>query len=103
MRALTGGTYRSRHINLRVAAELEDRSEGVHYHEESGQKRPYFEVLFVDESSHEDARYLRERLRELRRPEDQFIYDMVAGSKKLGLLESSFELGFSVRLRALSA
>ena len=25
VRALTGGTYRSRHINLRVAAELEDR------------------------------------------------------------------------------
>ncbi len=78
VRALTGGTYRSRHINLRVAAELEDRVETIHYHEESGQQRPYFEVLFVDESSHEDVRHLRERLRELRRPEDQFIYDIVA-------------------------
>jgi arginine decarboxylase len=78
VRALTGGTYRSRQINLRVAAELEDKNETTHYHEESGQKRPYFEVLFVDESSHEDIRHLRERLRELRRPEDQFIYDIVA-------------------------
>ena len=78
VRALTGGTYRSRHINLRVAAELEDRTEATHFHEESGQQRPYFEVLFVDESSHEDVRHLRDRLRELRRPEDQFIYDIVA-------------------------
>jgi len=78
VRALTGGTYRSRRINLRVAAEVEDRGEGAQYHEESGQKRPYFEVLFVDESSPEDARYLRERLRELRRPEDQFVYDIVS-------------------------
>jgi arginine decarboxylase len=77
VRALTGGTYRSRYINLRVAAEVEDRGEGAQYHEESGQKRPYFEVLFVDESSPEDARYLRGRLRELRRPEDQFVYDIV--------------------------
>jgi len=78
VRALTGGTYRSRRINLRVAAEVEDRGEGAQYHEESGQKRPYFDVLFVDESSPEDARYLRERLRELRRPEDQFVYDIVS-------------------------
>jgi arginine decarboxylase len=78
VRALTGGTYRSRHINLRVTAEVEDRGEGGQYHEESGQKRPYFEVLFVDESSPEDTRYLRERLRELRRPEDQFVYDTVS-------------------------
>ena len=78
VRALIGGTYRSRQINLRVAAELEDKNEPAHYHEESGQKRPYFEVLFVDESSHEDTRQMRDRLRELRRPEDQFIYDIVA-------------------------
>ena len=40
VRALTGGTYRSRQINLRVAAELEDKNEPTHYHEESGQKAP---------------------------------------------------------------
>jgi len=77
VRALTGGTYRSRHINLRVSAEVEDRGDGGHQHEETGQDRPYFEVLFVDDSSPEDARYLRQRLRELRRPEDQFVYDVV--------------------------
>ncbi len=78
VRALTGGTYRSRHINLRVAAELEGKNETTRYHEESGQARPYFEVLFVDESPQEEMRQLRESLRELRRPEDQFVYDIVS-------------------------
>jgi len=73
VRALTGGTYRSRRINLRVAAELEDKSDTVQLHEESGQTRPYFEVLFVDERPQDEMRQLRERLRELRRPEDQFV------------------------------
>jgi arginine decarboxylase len=77
VRALTGGTYRSRHINLRVPTELEDRGEEYH-DEEVRQQRPYFEVLFVDESAEEDVRRLSDTLRALRRPEDQFVYDIVA-------------------------
>ena len=78
VRALTGGTYRSRHINLRVPTELEDKAEAAQYFdEERHQQRPYFEVLFVDESGPEDVKRLRESLHELRRPEDQFIYDIV--------------------------
>jgi arginine decarboxylase len=78
VRALTGGTYRSRHINLRVPTELEDKDEAAQYFdEERHQQRPYFEVLFVDESGPEDVKRLRESLHELRRPEDQFIYDIV--------------------------
>ncbi len=77
VRSLTGGTYRSRHINLRVPTELEDKGEEHHDHE-SHQQRPYFEVLFVDESAEEDVRRLRDSLRALRRPEDQFVYDIVA-------------------------
>jgi arginine decarboxylase len=51
VRALTGGTYRSRHINLRVPTELEDKDEAAQYFDdEHHQQRPYFEVLFVDES-----------------------------------------------------
>ena len=77
-RALTGGTYRSRHINLRVPTELEDKDEaGQYFDEERHQQRPYFEVLFVDESGPEDVRRLRESLHALRRPEDHFIYDIV--------------------------
>ena len=78
VRALTGGTYRSRHINLRVPTELEDKNEAAQYFdEERHQQRPYFEVLFVDESGPEDVKRLRESLHELRRPEDQFVYDIV--------------------------
>jgi arginine decarboxylase len=54
VRALTGGTYRSRHINLRLPTELEDKDEaGQHSDEERHHRRPYFEVLFVDESGPE--------------------------------------------------
>jgi arginine decarboxylase len=78
VRALTGGTYRTRHINLRVPTELEDKDEASQYFdEERHQQRPYFEVLFVDESGQEDVKRLRESLHQLRRPEDQFIYDIV--------------------------
>jgi len=78
VRALTGGTYRSRQINLRIPTELEDKDEANQYFdEERQQQRPYFELLFVDESGPEDVKRLRESLHELRRPEDQFIYDIV--------------------------
>jgi len=78
VRALIGGTYRSRHINLRVPTELEDKAEATQYFdEERHQQRPYFEVLFVDESGQDEVMRLRENLRALRRPEDQFIYDIV--------------------------
>jgi len=78
VRALIGGTYRSRQINVRVPTEVEDKSEINQYLDEaSHQQRPYFEVLFVDESSPQDVKLIRESLRKLRRPEDHFIYDIV--------------------------
>ncbi len=78
VRALTGGTYRSRQINLRTASELDERGEASQHHDElSHQQRPYFEVLFVDESGPEDVRLMRDSLRKIRRPEDRFIYDIV--------------------------
>ena len=56
VRALTGGTYRSRQINLRASAELDERGELSQHHDElSHQQRPYFEVLVVDESGPEDV------------------------------------------------
>ena len=78
VRALTSGTYRSRNINLRAPTELEGKGEvSQYYDEENNQQRPYFEVLFVDENSQEDVTYIREGLRKMRRPEDQFVYDIV--------------------------
>ncbi len=76
--ALTSGTYRSRQINLRVPTELEDKGEvSQYYDEDSNQQRPYFEVLFVDDGSAEDVKYIRDGLRKIRRPEDSFVYDIV--------------------------
>ena len=78
VRALTGGTYRSRQINLRAPTENQGREEfSQYYDEESNQQRPYFEVLFVDENSQEDVNHIRNGLRNMRRPEDQFVYDIV--------------------------
>ena len=77
VRALTGGTYRSRHIDLRVASELESKEESAASDDHRQQQRPYFEVLFVDESGPDEVRRLRESLMALRRPEDDFVYDIV--------------------------
>src|SRR5210317_123931 len=78
VRALTSGTYRSRQINLRAPSESEKKDEASQYYDEdSNQQRPYFEVLFVDENSQEDVSYIRTGLRNMRRPEDQFVYDIV--------------------------
>ncbi|MCP4186899.1 MAG: ornithine decarboxylase [Gammaproteobacteria bacterium] len=78
VRALTGGTYRTRQINLRAPTEFDKKDEASQYFdEESNQQRPYFEVLFVDENSQEDVNHIRTSLRNLRRPEDQFVYDIV--------------------------
>ncbi len=78
LRALTSGTYRSRRINLRLPTELEDKDEvNQHHDEEAHRQRPYFEVLFVDESSQEEIKIIRDSLRKIRRPEDQFVYDIV--------------------------
>jgi len=77
VRALTNGTYRSREINLRVSSELDERDELSPEAEAQLHQRPYFELLFVDESGDDDVRRMRDNLRSLRRPEDNFIYDIV--------------------------
>ena len=77
VRALTNGTYRSTAIDLHASPDFDDGDETLQNFDEGQEARPYFELLFVDESGHEDIRRLRERLHELRRPEDNFVYDIV--------------------------
>ena len=78
VRALTSGTYRSRQINLRTPTGYDKKDEASQYYEDDNQnQRPYFEVLVVDENSQEDVKFIREGLRNARRPEDHFIYDIV--------------------------
>ena len=40
-------------------------------------ERPYFEVLVVEDMTEEQERSLREELRRWRRPDDQFVYEIV--------------------------
>ena len=77
VRALTNGTYRSTAIDLHSSIDVDDGDESLQNFDDGHEPRPYFELLFVDESGHEDIRRLRERLHELRRPEDNFVYDIV--------------------------
>ena len=42
-----------------------------------GSDRPYFEVLIVEDLTEEQERSLREELRRWRRPDDQFVYEIV--------------------------
>ena len=77
VRALTNGTYRSNAIDLHSSIDVDDGDESLQNFDDGHEPRPYFELLFVDESGQEDIRRLRERLHELRRPEDNFVYDIV--------------------------
>jgi arginine decarboxylase len=43
----------------------------------SGQARPYFEVLVVDDMTAAQEQVLRDELHHLRRPEDEFVYELV--------------------------
>jgi arginine decarboxylase len=46
-------------------------------HPEQQPQRPYFEVLVVEDMSDNQERALREELRKWRRPDDEFIYEIV--------------------------
>ena len=41
------------------------------------EKRPYFQILVVDDISEVEAKEFRRQLRDLRRPDDMFFYEMV--------------------------
>ena len=80
VRAITTHTYQrgsfssvQRLSNGEVSNEDEDNSKEV----DAAQKKPYFEVLFVDEMSDAEERRLCAGLNEMRRPDDQFHYEIV--------------------------
>ena len=49
----------------------------THPGEKTGGNRPYFEVLVVEDMSEDQERSLREELRRARRPDDQFVFEIV--------------------------
>ena len=79
LRALTSGAYRRRSIPLERDdadnEELED--EALLSPEARALTKPYFEVLFVDNVSDQQERWLRSSIQRMRRSEDSFTYEPV--------------------------
>ena len=77
-RALASGAYRRRSIQL-VNDESEDEGDDDSHMsvEARSLQRPYFEVLIVDRVTDYQERYQRQSLQNIRRSEDQFIYEPV--------------------------
>jgi len=79
-RALLRGSYRHDRSVWEVAEESEGDEEpaGPAYVSDTGERRPYFEVLVVRDSlTSEQVQRNTEQLRKLRRPEDPFVYEPV--------------------------
>jgi arginine decarboxylase len=75
-RALVTESYRGgRAVDLHAEDDAYDRN--ARPVKQSGSDRPYFEVLVVEDLTEGQENSLREELRQWRRPDDQFIYEIV--------------------------
>lgn len=76
--ALMSESYRRKHINLQSSIDIsnqdEDEEEDV---DERARRRPYFEVLIVDDISHAQQRQQRDSLADFKRDEDSFTYEPI--------------------------
>ncbi|MCA9727941.1 MAG: ornithine decarboxylase, partial [Candidatus Eisenbacteria bacterium] len=85
VRLLTTDAYRRLDLSESGVTDYSDLldvsrlSESVHGRLKQ-EERPYFEVLLVDDLSPEEEKELRTRLRNLRRPDDGFLYEVVIAS-----------------------
>ncbi len=76
--AMMSGSYRRKHINLGLHGEDEHSDDDdIETIEEKNRRRPYFEVLFVDQISPSQQHQQREGLNAMRREEDAFTYEPV--------------------------
>ena len=77
VKALMGGTYRRKHLNLTAPLEESDGDDEDDFAFERSRRRPYFEVLIVDDLNHQQQQHQRENLVAIRRDEDLFTYEPV--------------------------
>lgn len=82
VRALSSQSYRRHTIPLSEAEERQEEEEKRTATDQGrtlmpAANRPYFEILVVDETNEQGEMALRDGLRQARRPEDPFIYDIV--------------------------
>lgn len=97
VRSLVSGDYRRHGVPLIVRDERTrdgagDRlADATEEEETGGVGRPYFELLVVDASPEAEWKRLRDGLRQMRRPEDRFVYEIVqAGSLEDALIAVLF-------------
>ena len=79
VRALATDAYRRRAISLRTSeddTEIEIEA-AEHWGEDASHGRPYFEVLVVDTMGPLQEAALKQGLRDARRPDDQFLYELL--------------------------
>ena len=83
-RALTTESYRSGDVDNAGADELDmfpaDPRQLLEHQPASQRDRPYFEVLVVEKMTEEQERALRNEVRKWRRPDDEFVYELVVVS-----------------------
>ncbi|HVI35848.1 MAG TPA: hypothetical protein VM684_06430, partial [Gaiellales bacterium] len=81
VRALSSDSYRRHAVSLRTTqdgAEAEGEIEAAEqYGEESAHGRPYFEVLVVDSMGPIQEAALKLGIRQARRPDDPFLYELL--------------------------
>jgi arginine decarboxylase len=75
-RALATGSYRT-DLTRDLGPEDDTYDRDARPTEQARVDRPYFEVLIVDDMTEEQERSLREELWRWRRPDDQFVYEIV--------------------------
>ena len=76
-RALVTESYRGGHTWDLRAEDDDAYDRDTRPARQFGSDRPYFEVLVVEDLTEEQENSLREELRRWRRPDDQFIYEIV--------------------------
>ena len=75
-RALVADDFRHGPVPDTIGEDTAAGSE-AHAAELSGPDRPYFEVLIVGDMNEQQERSLRQELRQARRPDDEFVYELV--------------------------
>jgi arginine decarboxylase len=83
-RALTTESYRSGDVENAGADDLDmfpsDPRQLVEHQPATQRDRPYFEVLVVEKMTEDQERALRNEVRKWRRPDDEFVYELVVVS-----------------------
>src|SRR6201997_2956255 len=80
-RALTTESYRSGDVENAGADDLDmfpsDPRQLIEHQPATQRDRPYFEVLVVEKMTEDQERALRNEVRKWRRPDDEFVYELV--------------------------